>query len=148
VFVWIGGNDFRDVDQWMQAAPNVIKGIEELKEMCVKSDNIYLVNMTVLYEMPSYNKSDEKGLLEISTNLYNGLLKGIYQSEGIKFINLFDFHKKILKNPAEYSFDNVLDSCQGKAPDKNACTGFMFYDGVHPTVAAHKVIAEDIERSL
>jgi outer membrane lipase/esterase len=49
------------------------------------------------------------------------------------------FFADITANPAAFGLTNVTDSCLFTAPA--ACSNYLYFDNVHPTTAAHDLLA-------
>ena len=85
---------------------------------------------------------------------YNQTLFGGLQAAGLRVIPLDTFHflREIAADPGLYGFTNVTNPACGAAAslgcspanfvDPNAASSYAFADGVHPTTAAHKMLAQ------
>jgi outer membrane lipase/esterase len=85
---------------------------------------------------------------------YNATLFGGLQAAGLRVIPLDTFHflREITADPATYGFTNVTTPACGAAPslgcnpanflDPSAAQTYAFADGVHPTTAAHQMLAQ------
>lgn len=72
---------------------------------------------------------------------------------GVNFVRLdvFTAFHEIVANPAQFGFMNVTDACvmpeqppfSCKKPDK-----YFFWDGIHPTKAAHAILADKAANAL
>lgn len=59
---------------------------------------------------------------------------------GVTVFDTFALFDRVVANPADYGLDNVTDACgaiAGCDPSK-----YLFWDGVHPTSAGHKIILD------
>jgi outer membrane lipase/esterase len=59
---------------------------------------------------------------------------------GVKTFDIFTLGTTIALNPGAYGFTNVTNAC-GAIPGAN-CNTYAYWDGIHPTAAAHEKIAE------
>jgi len=59
---------------------------------------------------------------------------------GVSTFDIFGLGTAIALNPALYGFTNVSDACGAIALAN--CGQYAYWDGIHPTAAAHRVIAE------
>ncbi len=62
---------------------------------------------------------------------------------GVADVSIFDIYglgTAIFNNPGEFKFTNVTDAC-GAVAGAN-CERYEYWDGIHPTTAAHQVIAD------
>jgi outer membrane lipase/esterase len=101
----------------------------------------------------SQGAAGSAGLTQLSAG-YNATLFGGLQAAGLRVIPLdvFDFLHEIAADPSTYGFTNVTNPACGTAPslgcnpanfvDPNAAQTYAFADGVHPTTAAHRLLAD------
>ena len=59
---------------------------------------------------------------------------------GVTTFDIFGLGTQIAANPALFGFTNITDAC-GAAVGAN-CNQYAYWDGIHPTAAAHRVIAD------
>jgi len=59
---------------------------------------------------------------------------------GVTTFDIFGLGTQIATNPALFGFTNVSDAC-GAISGAN-CGQYAYWDGIHPTAAAHRVIAD------
>ena len=85
---------------------------------------------------------------EFNTVLATSLMAG---SIDVLLIDTFSFLSDVVMDPAAFGFSNVTDGCVSNllgdleaAPGFSACTGDLYFDIVHPTTAAHALLAERI----
>ena len=98
-----------------------------------------------------------QGLLTQLASSYNAALFGGLASAGLRVIPLDTFHlfQEVAANPASFGFSNITGTaCQpqitaqsltcnpGTYVTPNAPTSYAFADAVHPTGAAHEIIAD------
>ena len=70
----------------------------------------------------------------------NGALGARLAGEaGVATFDLFSFGSQVTANPAAFGFTNVLDAC-GAVAGAN-CNQYLYWDGIHPTSAAHALIS-------
>ncbi len=60
--------------------------------------------------------------------------------EGVSTFDIFSLGTSFTQNPGAFGFTNVTDAC-GAVAGAN-CNTYEFWDGIHPTAAAHMVIAD------
>jgi outer membrane lipase/esterase len=101
----------------------------------------------------SQGAAGSAGLTQLSAG-YNAALFGGLQAAGLRVIPLdvFDFLHEITADPATYGFANVTTPACGATPslgcnpanfvDPTAAETYAFADGVHPTTAAHRLLAQ------
>jgi len=59
---------------------------------------------------------------------------------GVKTFDIFGLGTAIALNPGAFGLTNVTDAC-GALPAAN-CSTYAYWDGIHPTAAAHEIIAD------
>jgi phospholipase/lecithinase/hemolysin len=59
---------------------------------------------------------------------------------GVKTFDIFGLGTAIAGNPGAFGFTNVTDACGAIAAAN--CNTYAYWDGIHPTAAAHEVIAD------
>jgi outer membrane lipase/esterase len=65
----------------------------------------------------------------------------------LQFFDLFAYQPEIYQNPTAFGLPETLDTKRacllvpGAAPE---CTGFVYFDRLHPTTKAHRAIASGI----
>lgn len=52
------------------------------------------------------------------------------------------FFAQISADPAAYGFTNTTESCLHSGAPAPACEGYLYFDKVHPTTAAHRLLAQ------
>lgn len=78
------------------------------------------------------------------SNLMNQALAARLAIEGsaVRTFNLFGFATQVAAAPALFGFADATTACGGAA---NAdCSKFLWWDGIHPTAAAHAAIAQAV----
>jgi outer membrane lipase/esterase len=61
---------------------------------------------------------------------------------GVSTFDIFGFGSLLAANPSAFGFDNVTDACGAIAAAN--CSRYAYWDGIHPTAAAHEVIAAEM----
>ena len=162
--IWGGVNDyldyfFGDIPNPTQIVNNLSVAVTSLAAVGAK--NFLVVNLPDLGKFPvTGGNNQDSGLLSTFTSVHNSSLtanlKFLSQqlSPDINIIPLDvnSLFNRIIAAPEEFGFTNVTESCVGDlsvvpinvpkqsvacAPDK-----FLFWDQIHPTTAAHKLIGE------
>ena len=80
------------------------------------------------------------------TNDFNGLLAATLPT-GATLFNTDAVFNSILGNPGNYGFSNTTVPCitAGANP---ACTGYLFFDDIHPTTAVATILAQDFAAAV
>ena len=169
--VWIGANNYLampgDVEQTLiDVNTGITHSLERLVEKGAK--HILLLNLPDLGRTPAAIEFGSIDLFSYYANQHN---KSLYQTitsfkEKYPRVNwlFFDLNKALnllLENPQEYGFSNITGTCANTVADEltkksvlkmvarvtpkkenNACDGYLFFDLVHPTGLAHKILSE------
>lgn len=67
-----------------------------------------------------------------------GLVTGIPGGLDLFEFDTAGFLDEVIGNPTSYGFTNVTSTCVGL---QSGCEGYLFFDPVHPTTAAHQLLA-------
>lgn len=69
-----------------------------------------------------------------------GAIPGIGTGLDLMSFDTAAFLDEVITHPAGYGFNNVTDGCVFTASP--TCDGYLFFDSVHPTTAAHRLLGE------
>lgn len=143
--LWAGGNDY------LQGATNAAVPVENLAraiELLAKAGakKILVANQPDLGQLPATrNTANSARLSDLSRSHNSQLRRSIkqlaQQSEDLQ-IALFDangLYHEAIANPSAFGFVNVTQAAQstGANPEQS-----LFWDGIHPTTAAHFVLSD------
>ena len=157
--VWGGANDLFSITD-PATAPGVIGGAVTAEVGIVGAlENAgarYVLVSTVpdLGVTPAYAGSGQAAVgTQLSTG-YNNVLFGGLTAQGLRVIPLdtFDLLHEIIADPGTYGFTNVTTPACGSLTslvcspanfvDPSAASTYVFADGVHPSTAAHAILAQ------
>ncbi len=159
--VWAGGNDLLAQMRGMapgaaEAAAEAIGGVVE--RLAAAGARHFLVpNLPDIGRTPEARSRGEAAMLagrEIA-RAYNAAVDRALASAAaghpisIHRLDTFRLLETVAADPAAAGFDNVTDACAYRAgagcadPDR-----FVFWDGIHPTTAAHARLAQEAVRIL
>jgi phospholipase/lecithinase/hemolysin len=174
--VWIGANNFlhlpKDVEKTItEVNSGITHGLQRLAKAGAKY--IMVVNAPDLGKTLLATEPADKEALSNFSRQHNELLENtireLQQSYPRTRWLYYDVDRKlsdIVASPANYGFTNVtstcydlVDECEPKSvlqiaanlklkASKDVCEGYLFFDPIHPTVLAHKIIAEDARALL
>ena len=166
--VWGGGNDARDAVAAVLTTgdPNAADGFvtgfindltwimdslasEGVQQVLVP--NIPDLGLTpAIQSIGSQAAATATSISQLFNNQANNLLKSLSGTLGLDIIALdvFGLINQAAANPAKFGLTNVTDAC---AADPNCIadpSGYLFWDGIHPTTATHAIIGEAALRVL
>ncbi|MEH1849359.1 MAG: SGNH/GDSL hydrolase family protein [Nostoc sp.] len=162
--LWAGINDY--LDYFFQGIPNPTQSVTNLSTAvkslaAVGARDIMVLNLPNLGKFPvTGGNSQVSSLLSTFTSKHNSSLatnlkllsQELNPNINIIPVDVNSLFNRIITEPKEFSLTNGTDSCIGDSPvvpievtiqpvicmpDK-----FLFWDEVHPTTAAHKLIGE------
>lgn len=174
--LWIGANNYLglppDTDQTIEG---VNKGIDRSLERLVSkgAKHILLLNLPDLGSTPAASEFGSGELLSYFGNQHNKLLEVTLASMQKKhpevqwlFFNLNKAFNDVLVHPDLYGFTNITNTCVDLNTAKvhkgvlsmaaaakplasnDICQGYLFFDLVHPTALAHKILAQKAKEML
>ena len=153
--LWAGANDYLyGTSNSTMPIENLSKAIQLLSTRGAKK--ILVANIPDLGKLPSTRYTANSNRLSESAIAYNQSLAKSFEVLNDKLghdtqIIEFDansLYREAITEPAKFGFTNVTNACLNKVavcdhPDK-----FLFWDGIHPTTAAHRILAEAALKAL
>lgn len=147
--IWVGSNDylFDRVTDPQVPVKNISTAVTALASVGAK--NIMVVNLPDLGKLPATRVNSQlSSQLTALTNAHNSnltnSLRVLRQSLGsrvkITLVDANTLFKTVLQYPRAFGFTNTTDACLTNVsvcPNPNQ---YVFWDGVHPTTAAHKQV--------
>ncbi|WKA29943.1 SGNH/GDSL hydrolase family protein [Bradyrhizobium roseum] len=105
------------------------------------AQHIVVWNTPNLGLAPAVAAAGASGLGTLIASSMNAALAAELAGEpGVKTFDIFGLGTAIAGNPGAFGFTNVTDAC-GAIIAAN-CSTYAYWDGIHPTAAAHAVIAD------
>jgi len=112
------------------------------------------LSATPLFDEPAYSLgAAEAVLLDLVVSSVNQAIVEQFGADGSDATSAFDLNARfdeVIDDPAAFGFKNVQDSCmESEGSGANATLvavcddpgAYVFWDGLHPTTALHKLIA-------
>jgi len=173
--IWIGANDLQQNLQAVaagqitsaQAAANIglaaVQTAEQAGRLSAAGARyIIVVNLPDLGRTPGGQANGPAGAAAASqlTGLFNTTLSGALTQTGLPVIraNVFGLFNEILANPQAFGFanttgvacttPNALTCTTSTLVSPAAATTYVFADPIHPTPAAHAIIAQAVESMI
>jgi len=155
---WAGGNDMRDLVGNADPLAAIEQTLDDLEgflgRLITSGVNTLLVpNLPNLGAIPEFRTTPNQTSASLVTSAWNtGLLQrldGLATSStaSIFHLDVFTIFDDILADPAPLGFTNTTDQCRsvdsgffGLVQTEVTCAGadgFVFWDEIHPTTAAH-----------
>ena len=171
--VWTGGNDYSayasasggltQQQAVTQVLDNIDDGLVRISNLGAK--RIVAFNIQPLETIPTFlsvlgtaGATTAGEVADLHNNQFNARLEAVSAQTGTEII-LVDVHsmyEHINSNPLLYGFSNITSGCIDETTlARNAdClstsdeSGFLYWDGTHPTTAAHGFVAELFNATL
>ncbi|HEX4165202.1 MAG TPA: SGNH/GDSL hydrolase family protein [Bryobacteraceae bacterium] len=144
---WAGANDILNGGSPITAANNIESYIDALSLQGGK--NFVWLNLPLLGDTPE--GSVDKTALNAASIAFNTQWAddlAVLQGQGVHVtgVNIGALFSGIVGNPGLYGFTNVTSPAQTSGAATDA--GYLFWDDIHPTTAAHALIADAVDSSL
>lgn len=152
--IWAGANDYLGgATDTTAPINNLVTAVKRLAEIGAK--NIVVVNLPDLGKLPATRTTERTYLLSSLTQNHNsGLaasLESLRQKFGdinIRYIDVNALFQLVYNSPEKYGLKNVTQACLS---DGNVCdrpNEYLFWDGIHPSTAAHKLLVKLVASSM
>jgi thermolabile hemolysin len=146
--IWAGANDYlQGVSSATVPLENLTKAIASLHDFGAKK--MIVGNLPDLGHLPATRSNGNSAYLSGLTQAHNqGLrrsLKLISQQRSDLQIATLDANKlyrEAITNPADFGFSNVISGCMAGLSSYGNPDQFLFWDSIHPTTAAHRIIGK------
>ncbi len=153
--IWSGANDYLSgAANPTSAIANLSNAVQSLLKAGAKK--ILVVNLPDLGKLPATSNNSNSSILTSVTNSHNlGLAKSIdllnqklVADTKIIQLDVHYLYQEAISQPEKFGLKNVTAAClynlaSCENPDK-----FLFWDGIHPTTAAHRILAEAALKAL
>ena len=150
--VWGGPNDFLAPDPSdvypegvaVRAITHLVGIVQRLK--AEGAEHILVAGLTNLGLTPFYLDQPPPAAQQATALSlgFNQLLKASLPSDVI-FFDTAALLEQVVDDPATFGFTNVTGSCLTQAGVCSNPSEYLFWDGFHPTTAAHEILAERFE---
>jgi phospholipase/lecithinase/hemolysin len=146
--LWAGANDYlQGVSSATVPVENVTGAITSLAGVGAKK--ILVANLPDLGQLPATRTSANSASLSALTQAHNqGLRRSLkllsqqYSDLQIVTLDANTLYRDAITNPAAFGFTNVMSSCLSGSRACGNSDQFLFWDGIHPTTAAHRILGE------
>jgi len=146
--VWAGANDYlQGVNNATVPVQNVNQAIASLTDVGAKK--FLVANLPDLGKLPATRSNSNSANLSSLTQAHNqGLRRSLkilnqqYPELEIITLDANTLYRNAIANPAAFGFTNVSSSCLAGSQLCGNPDQFLFWDGIHPTTATHRIIGE------
>ena len=146
--VWAGANDYLQGESGATIpVENVKRAIASLAGVGVKK--ILVANLPDLGQLPATRTRPNSASLSALTQAHNqGLRRALkllsqqYSTLQIVTLDANALYREAMTNPAAFGFTNVISACLSGSRVCDNPDQFLFWDGIHPTTAAHRILGE------
>jgi phospholipase/lecithinase/hemolysin len=175
--VWIGANNYlalpTEMDKTIQEVSDGV--LHSLQRLVAKgAKHILVVNLPDLGSTPAAIEFDSIDAMTYLSKMHNQILdtnflvlKQEHPDVEWLYFDMNDAFGQVVASPSKFGFTNVTGSCVNSIVDDitkksflrmvattsplkttDACDGYLFFDLVHPTGTAHKMLAEQARKVL
>lgn len=141
--VWAGANDYLfSTENPTASIENLNRSLQSLLQIGAK--RLLVANLPDLGKLPATRTTEASAQLTKFALTYNqALTKTLNRLQTpdvtIAELDVFNIYQTAVNNPQQFGFTNVTTACLNAAAN---CDRFLFWDGIHPTTAAHKVLGD------
>ncbi|MBM7069700.1 SGNH/GDSL hydrolase family protein [Actibacterium sp. 188UL27-1] len=147
VVVWLGGNDLLkagDIAAVSGAVDAIKTGIGQLASE-FGLNRFAIAGLPDLGLIPRFSTSPKGPGATAASDAFNAALNSYAQSGGpgldLSYVDIQGLFDGIQTDPGTFGFSDVTGTCdRGAMP----CDGVLFWDDIHPTAAAHALVADSI----
>ncbi|WP_178379472.1 SGNH/GDSL hydrolase family protein [Fischerella major] len=153
--LWAGANDYlHGMSNPSLSINNISQAIQSLAKAGAKK--ILVANLPDLGNIPATRNSPYSGILSSATIAHNlGLANSLdllkqklgHDTQMIMF-DVHSLYKEAITNPTKFGFTDVNTACLNNLASCDNPDKFLFWDGIHPTTVAHRILAKAALKEL
>jgi phospholipase/lecithinase/hemolysin len=147
--LWSGANDYLfGATNTTSAITNLSNAVQSL--LTVGAKTVLVANLPDLGKIPATYSTFYSSNLSAVTNQHNLELTKSIDSLQQKFgsgkkiiqLDVNSLYREAISNPAKFDFTNVTSSCLSNVTICSNPNKFLFWDDIHPTTSAHRILAD------
>ena len=148
--LWAGGNDLR-ANPGAAGVASALGGISGAIQGLYQEGarNFLVMNLPNLGLTPEAQANGTTAAATAGSMVFNtyfngtiGSLQGALVGSNIRTLDTFALLSSIVANPVASGLGNVTDACFNGAAVCSNPDSYLFWDGIHPTAAGHRLIAD------
>ncbi len=148
--LWAGGNDLR-ANPGAAGVASALGGISGAIQGLYQEGarNFLVMNLPNLGLTPEAQANGTTAAATAGSMVFNtyfngtiGSLQGALVGSNIRTLDTFALLSSIVANPVAAGLGNVTDACFNGAAVCSNPDSYLFWDGIHPTAAGHRLIAD------
>lgn len=148
--LWAGGNDLR-ANPGAAGVASALGGISGAIQGLYQEGarNFLVINLPNLGLTPEAQANGTTAAATAGSMVFNtyfngtiGSLQGALVGSNIRTLDTFALLSSIVANPVAAGLGNVTDACFNGAAVCSNPDSYLFWDGIHPTAAGHRLIAD------
>lgn len=153
--LWAGANDYlHGMSNPSLSINNISQAIQSLAKAGAKK--ILVANLPDLGNIPATCNSPYSSILSSATIAHNlGLANSLdllkqnlgHDTQMIMF-DVHSLYKEAIANPTKFGFTDVNTACLNNLASCDNPDKFLFWDGIHPTTVAHRILAKAALKEL
>ncbi|HEY9761514.1 MAG TPA: SGNH/GDSL hydrolase family protein [Trichocoleus sp.] len=152
--IWAGANDY------LQGASSATAPVENIRSAIASliqkgARRILVANLPNLGQLPSIRSSSQAKALEALSQAHNQglrrtlkLLNQQFPDVQIATLDAGTLYQEANANPSKFGFSNATSACLQGVRICGQPNQFLFWDDIHPTTAAHRVLASSALQAL
>lgn len=141
-----GGNDARAVLQGANLATTITSYVQNIS-LIVSQLETGGAKHIIVWDTPNVGlapavvaQGGAAAGTTIATLMNKALFAAMANFTDVSIFDIFDLGTSIFQNPGKFGLTNVTDACGAIAAAD--CSKYEYWDGIHPTTAAHTIIAD------
>lgn len=146
--LWMGANDYlQGANNATAPVANIQRAIATIVDRGAK--NFIVANLPDLGKLPATRTNVNAASLSALTQAHNQALRRVlkvlnqqHPEIEIFMLDAYTLYQQAIKNPAALGFTNVTSTCLASDRICSNPNQYLFWDGIHPTTAAHRIIGE------